>query len=296
MTNPFLNKKFISIPNFNMGNYKHGLYNRKAQPFLFHHNNKVFIYYEAYDNKKNWEIGVMATEEFPYGKWLNYPKILCKNNKEGHPDRSAIADPCVIYYDNKFHLWFDMWNKETTWTIGHAISDNGIYWVKQQTNGKTDILLSPSEDDWDNSFVHAPEVFLCNNELKFIYNAVPKGDPQKDYSAGLMKLSDPNNLNSSFIKLGRITNPNTFSLGRVSRLFAPFWYQDNLYAVLSVLKKGEITNNPSYFYFVESKNCGKTWQEVCQVPNNLWLHSFLIHNNKLYGINHFDQKLYYLEE
>ena len=38
------------------------------------------------------------------------------------------------------------------------------------------------------------------------------------------------------------------------------------------------------------------WEEVGQLPNNQWFHSFLLHNDKLWTFNQLDQKLYYLED
>ena len=42
---------------------------------------KIFIYYELYDESQNWEIGVLVTSanNFPNGEWKNYEKILVKS-------------------------------------------------------------------------------------------------------------------------------------------------------------------------------------------------------------------------
>lgn len=273
-----------------MNSIKYGKYWRKGQPFLFKKDNRIFIYYEKYNDKLRWEIGVMITntKNFPNGKWKDYPTILQRSKKLTHPDQVGIADPTVIYYNNKYHMWFDMLATGWKWTLGHAISDDGISWKKQQTKEKTDIILSKGkEGEWDDYFVHAPELFIWKKQLRFIYNA--KGKKDNRWHGGLAKLSNPKNLNSKWIKSGQVTYSTSLLEGISSRLQVPFYYKKNLYAVLRNVEGG-------CFVFMMTKDGGKRWEEVCRVPGNLWLVSFLEHNGKLWAINRLNQKLYYLKE
>lgn len=294
--NPFENKKFTKTK-MNMESFRCGIYSRKAQPFLFKKGDRFYIYYEKYDNNMKWEIGVLTTDilNFPNGNWIHFPSILCKSNINNYPDNGSIADPCVIYYNDEYHMWFDMLKSGETWTLGHATSNDGLHWKKQQTKNKTDILLDVGKKgEWDDGLVHAPEIFLYNNQMKFIYNATNRETER--YSAGMMELSDPTSLNSHFIKLGRITHPDIISIGNAGRLYAPFWYKENLYTVLSSLGKENKINNPTDYFFMISENGGMNWKEICRVPGNLALHSFLTYGNKLWACCQTDQYLYYLEE
>jgi len=292
----FLEKKWIKTK-FRMDSFEYGIYNRKGQPFLFKKGDKIFIYYEKLDNVKSWEIGVLVTDvkSFPNGTWLHFPSILHKTENEESPNQIHIADPTVVYYKNQYHMWVDMYNIDTKWTLGHAISNDGIGWKTLQENGQSKIILNTGEDGkWDGGFVHAPEVFIYKDKFRFIYNAVSTtSNKYLKYSAGVAKLSDDTDLNSKLIRLGRATYPDTLFTKRADRLFSPFWYENKLYAVLSSInKKGQASG----FFFVTSIDGGQSWNEISIVPNNLWLHSFLIHNNKLWAINQKDQYLYYLEE
>lgn len=296
MDNFWQGKKFIASGfKMNREDISSKLFPKKAQPFIMKQGDKIFIYYEVYDEIQNWEIGVLVTsaDNFPNGEWKNYEKILVKSQQLDTPDKNHVADPVVIYHNDKFHMWFDMCN--SYWTLGHATSDDGINWVKQIKNGETVKVLDISTGNkWDNMWVHAPEVFSHDNELKFIYNATDL--VTKNYSSGRMFLANPNDLNSIFIKQGRCTYPNSLSVGNASRLFAPFWYKDQLWAVLSSLGTPVTDNYPRLFYFVTSQNGGETWEEVGQVPGNLWLHSFLNHDGKLWAVDHGEQNIYYLED
>jgi hypothetical protein len=151
MNNFWENKKFVSS-GFRMDrpDISSKLYPRKAQPFIMQHEDKIFIYYEIYDDVQNWEIGVLITEakNFPHGKWENYEKILVKSNEDNAPDKFHVADPVVIYHNNQFHMWFDMCN--LYWTLGHATSKDGINWNKQKEDDKTAIILNVGkEGSWD---------------------------------------------------------------------------------------------------------------------------------------------------
>jgi len=296
MENYWQDKKFIASGfKMNREDISSKLYPKKAQPFIMKQGDNIFIYYELYDESQNWEIGVLVTSanNFPNGEWKNYEKILVKSQQQETPDKNHIADPTVIYYNNQFHMWFDMCDSH--WTLGHATSDDGIHWNKQNIKRITTISLDiGTEKEWDSMWVHAPEVFVYNGELRFIYNGTDL--ITKNYSSGRMRLENPDNLDSKFVKLGRVTYPNSLSVGKASRLFAPFWYKDKLWAVLSSLGEPVTDNYPRLFYFVTSDNGGKTWEEVGQVPGNLWLHSFLNHNGKLWAVDHGEQHIYYLEE
>ena len=90
------------------------------------------------------------------------------NNDEG-----GISQSAVIKQDDTYHMWFSSRNrtnfreKENSYRIRHAISKDGITWLRSPG---TDFGLEISQDGWDSEMVAYPYVIKEGNDLYMFYN------------------------------------------------------------------------------------------------------------------------------
>ncbi|MHA1292377.1 MAG: family 43 glycosylhydrolase [Promethearchaeota archaeon] len=230
------------------------------QPYLFYDGKKYFLYYESYPlgQKLEWQIGV-ATAEKITGPWKKHPEnpILKYTKKSGDFDKQCIADPCVLHYNGKYHMFFDMYDGKI-WRLGKAYSDDGIHWEKLKKNGKTSIILDVGrKNQWDGKMVHCPEVYEWNNKLHIMYGA--QGIGHLDYDTGLAIQKDKNG--ELFYKWGQVTTDEM--LGEkiiVSRLQAGIILNGIIIAGLRVKKLKNYETN----YMVFSDDGGKSWNKLTE--------------------------------
>jgi len=85
----------------------------------------------------------------------------------------AIAQPCVVEINNQFHMWYSCRkvddyrkNKENSYRIGYAISDDGIIWHRHDEC----VGINVSDDGWDSEMIEYPYVVKHNNQLYMFYN------------------------------------------------------------------------------------------------------------------------------
>ena len=88
-------------------------------------------------------------------------------------DYEAIAAPCVIEIDGKFHMWFsyrgsrDFRNGSDSYKIGYAYSTDLLNWVRDDSRaGITNDLTT----DFDNEMICYPYVVKLKNDYYMFYN------------------------------------------------------------------------------------------------------------------------------
>ena len=100
--------------------------------------------------------------------------------KEGRQiiDNRLNADECqalpsVVYAKGKYHMFFCYReaigfrkNKDKSYRIGYAYSNDLINWVRDDANAGIDV----SENDWDSDMMCYPHVFHCDEKLYMLYN------------------------------------------------------------------------------------------------------------------------------
>ncbi|MFX1443308.1 MAG: hypothetical protein ACFFHV_07845 [Promethearchaeota archaeon] len=260
------------------------------QPFLFYNGQKYFLYYESerLSKARNWQIG-LATAEKITGPWKKHPDnpILKYTGNEGDFDKVCIADPAVVKYNNRYHMFFDMFDGKT-WRIGKAYSDNGIKWEKLRKNGRTAIILDiGGKNQWDNKMIHCPEVYLWNNKLHMLYGA--QGTGHIDFDTGLAIQVDENG--DKFEKWGQVTADDMFENSvTVSRLQAGFIINGIIISALRIIQR----DNNDTVYMVFSDDGGKSWNKLSGPilkpgKKNEWdsklfygLNTWIISENKLW--------------
>lgn len=102
------------------------------------------------------------------------------------PDESQ-ALPTVIEIDGRFHMFFCYRqsfdfrkNKDRSYRIGHAYSDDLYHWIRDDNNPHLDV--TPGE--WDSDMLCYPNVFECDSEVYLLYN----GNEFGRYGFGLAEL------------------------------------------------------------------------------------------------------------
>lgn len=98
--------------------------------------------------------------------WYKYPynPVLTWDNNENHPKH--IITPSVIKDGNTYKMWFTSSytdKNDYDFTIGNAVSNDGIYWQIQSYN-----QLSPSQN-WDNIGLTHPFVVKATESNYYIY-------------------------------------------------------------------------------------------------------------------------------
>ena len=97
--------------------------------------------------------------------------------------RQVIADrlgtdesqalPTVIEIDGRYHMFFCFRqsfdfrkNKERSYRIGHAYSDDLMNWTRDDHHP----LLDVTQGEWDSDMLCYPHVFECDGEVYLLYN------------------------------------------------------------------------------------------------------------------------------
>ncbi len=83
------------------------------------------------------------------------------------------AIPTVVNINKKYHMYFCYRqainfrnNRERSYRIGYAYSDDLINWTRDDDNVGIDV----SENDWDSEMICYPHVFHCDDHVYMLYN------------------------------------------------------------------------------------------------------------------------------
>lgn len=80
------------------------------------------------------------------------------------PDENALARPCVLKDNGIYKMWYSY--KGANYLIGYAESENGIHWIRKDTEVGIDV--SPS--GWDSEMIEYAYVFNHQDETYMLYN------------------------------------------------------------------------------------------------------------------------------
>jgi predicted GH43/DUF377 family glycosyl hydrolase len=83
------------------------------------------------------------------------------------------ALPSVIELDGRYHMYFCYrhsfdfrTNRERSYRIGHAVSDDLIIWTRDEKNP----CLEPTPGEWDSDMMCYPHVFGLDGNVYLLYN------------------------------------------------------------------------------------------------------------------------------
>ncbi|HOO97355.1 MAG TPA: stalk domain-containing protein [Caldisericia bacterium] len=125
-------------------------------------------------------------------------------------DSTAVTDPCVIYAEGKYHMFYTGWHtwiggKGSQGYIGYAISSDGKNFTRVDGSaGGTEApgaVLQPGETDkFDGLSVYAPEVIYVDGVYYMFYVGA---DQQGKTSIGLARSKTP----IYWTKIGQVLSP-----------------------------------------------------------------------------------------
>ncbi len=77
-----------------------------------------------------------------------------------------VADPTVIFYEGKFHLWFNgQPSQDGDWSIGYASSDNGNDWDVYSTP----VMTPDGNGTWEGTNMGSPSVIVKDGHFEMYY-------------------------------------------------------------------------------------------------------------------------------
>lgn len=112
-------------------------------------------------------------------QWEANPKtpVLSPSEDSAAWDSKSVKAPSVIFFQDQYHMFYAGYstnkNDLVNYRIGHAVSDDGIHWEKDE-----DFILGPSDPDgsvdysFDQYFVSEPSAIVYNDEIYLYFTAV----------------------------------------------------------------------------------------------------------------------------
>lgn len=125
-----------------------------AHPWVVRHGGLFLMYYAGYDGSR-WRIGLATSTDG--SSWTRYPDnpILVPG---GGWESSHLDWPCVLWNGHLFEMWYaGSSDGGTSFSIGHATSEDGIAWTRDAGNP---VMGTGAYGSWSSSSVFAPRVCL----------------------------------------------------------------------------------------------------------------------------------------
>ncbi len=102
--------------------------------------------------------------------WMRDSRQIISNKLN---ENECQALPSVIYFDNRYHMYFCYREatgfreiKDRGYRIGYAFSDDLKNWIRDDENAGIQI----SDEGWDSDMLCYPHVFHCDNLIYMLYN------------------------------------------------------------------------------------------------------------------------------
>lgn len=109
-----------------------------------------------------WAIGIAESEDLIH--WNKVDELL----PSGEAESKGIAAPGARVISNKVHLFYQTYGRGSNDAICHAVSDDGVHFVKDKTNP----VFHPVEDTWSIGRAIDAEVLLMPDQGKaYLYFA-----------------------------------------------------------------------------------------------------------------------------
>jgi hypothetical protein len=107
------------------------------------------------------------------GVHWNRTGIVCIDSHDDAPEPEAFARPWVLKCGDAYRMWYCYRklsdyreNRDNSYRIGYAESDDGIRWERLDGERGLDIAAS----GWDSQMVAYPSVYRCSDKVYMLYN------------------------------------------------------------------------------------------------------------------------------
>jgi predicted GH43/DUF377 family glycosyl hydrolase len=120
------------------------------------------------DQRWDYRISIHYLESGDGINWDSNPKKVLTYSD---PDDFAVGRPCVVKFQEKFHMWYSIRSFSQPYRLGYAISDDGIHWDRRDSL----VGLQRSPSGWDSEMICYPFVFADRDKLHMFYNGNQHG-------------------------------------------------------------------------------------------------------------------------
>jgi len=135
------------------------------------------------------------------GEWKNYPgNPILEPGVKGQWDSWTLATMNVLKVGNTCHIYYEAGSKGVIdFQIGHAVSTDGINWVKDPANP---VIPFGQRDEWDGAETWDPFVLYEDGIFKMWYGGTTMRKGRRDFQIGYATSRD----GTHFTKKGKISH------------------------------------------------------------------------------------------
>lgn len=139
-------------------------------PVVRYFDSTYHMWYSGRDENNKVRIGYATSADgLTWERYANNPVLDI--GEPGAWDDNVVTGPVVVRAGNKFHLWY--WGISVSGNVGsavgHAISPDGIHWVKDPENP---VIVPGGPDEWDYTWTATGGVLYDAPYFRMWYSAV----------------------------------------------------------------------------------------------------------------------------
>lgn len=120
------------------------------------------------------QVGLAISDDGIHWKKANQGKPVMEHGPPGSFDETKIDHPTVVYFNNRFHMWYTAGPGSGPYTIGYATSADGIKW-QRENDGKPVLTAGPTGKFDQDGVLHPTALRDENGLLHLWYNGVDQG-------------------------------------------------------------------------------------------------------------------------
>jgi len=129
-------------------------------PFVILENDTLKMYYNGHNGQTQRILYAISIDGRVWSKYTLHPML--NPGLGGTWDSNELGPLAVVYYGNKYHMWYTGWNYADYIQIGYATSPDGINWTKD-----TVALGHGDPGQWDDGAVALPYVIVDLQDTLF---------------------------------------------------------------------------------------------------------------------------------
>jgi predicted GH43/DUF377 family glycosyl hydrolase len=122
-------------------------------PFVIHENDTLKMYYNGHNGQTQRILYATSIDGKNWNRFTSHPML--EPGFGGAWDSNELGPLAVVFYGNKYHMWYTGWNYADYIQIGYATSPNGLNWTKDSV-----VLGHGDPGKWDDGAVALPFVIV----------------------------------------------------------------------------------------------------------------------------------------